>query len=621
MGPKYSWSRKEIYHLVEFIALHAERSVSESGWPKHKNSNFWEACAEYVAKMTRKDKRSHSSMRSKVTSYLAINFKNIEEAEEYFNIDYFSGNPSPDIHSESSPSVQVTTKSINNSSTSHNSFFDSCLSGFGYLPVDMQLKLLDSLFLKYARNLFSDKNILGKFSNDCLSTYMSAVINLHEKGKDNLIHHAARCFLKRDNGEETRLPIGKMPFGLFDYIVKFFSLPKSNRLSCEEDYEQWQVSMYANFGTKWAYLHRGPCWEYEIEDDLEVESIDSVPECVDVLSPDPVFDLSDLSNAVQGSQGTPEGGDILATALKMSSLSCLDGADAYSLPDSDTTSSTLWSPLPVSVVSHERSMGNDCQHVIANKYGLGKECRSSSSATRNPYIFDTMKAKVNVPGLSCRTLQNKIQKMDFEKSSVIQDAMLNKIAKENLGGRFWIKADGCDVSKGLRESMRHEWAGDTDIGDGALQRLNDIYNKRRDFCCKLGIGARKNVLTTDLGQLLAELDANLSFLDKGLTSSKKIYNDMVDKVSSSKESLFALAWDVEGFKQLIEINKNLQEKTNTVLGSLAESGHNNIPQQLAKLCDEQPSYLKNLFLKHRDAATHLLWFPVKRGTQSHMQFL
>ena len=74
MGPKYSWSREEIYHLLDFIALHAERSLNESGWPKHKNSNFWEACAEYVAKMTRKDKRSHSSMRSKVTSYLATNF-------------------------------------------------------------------------------------------------------------------------------------------------------------------------------------------------------------------------------------------------------------------------------------------------------------------------------------------------------------------------------------------------------------------------------------------------------------------------------------------------------------------------------------------------------------------
>ena len=42
--------------------------------------------------------------------------------------------------------------------------------------------------------------------------------------------------------------------------------------------------------------------------------------------------------------------------------------------------------------------------------------------------------------------------------------------------------------------MRREWAGDTDIGDGALQRLNDLYHKRRDFCCKLGIGGRTLIL-------------------------------------------------------------------------------------------------------------------------------
>ena len=46
---------------------------------------------------------------------------------------------------------------------------------------------------------------------------------------------------------------------------------------------------------------------------------------------------------------------------------------------------------------------------------------------------------------------------------------------------------------------------------------------------------------------------------------------MVDKVSSSKESLFPLAWDVESFKQLIEMYKNLQKKTNTVLWYFAES--------------------------------------------------
>eukprot|EP00795_Rhopilema_esculentum_P003918 gene3918-15243_t len=130
--------------------------------------------------------------------------------------------------------------------------------------------------------------------------------------------------------------------------------------------------------------------------------------------------------------------------------------------------------------------------------------------------------------------------MDFEKSSIIHDAMLDKIAKENPGGRFWIKADWCDVSRGWRESMPHEWTGDTDIGENALQRLNDSYDKRRAFCFKLRIGGRKNVLTSDLGQILAELDADLSFLDKGLKSSKKLYNEMIDKVSSSKESLLLL---------------------------------------------------------------------------------
>eukprot|EP00795_Rhopilema_esculentum_P003832 gene3833-15125_t len=89
------------------------------------------------------------------------------------------------------------------------------------------------------------------------------------------------------------------------------------------------------------HAERSPCWEYEIEDDLDVGSMNSVSGCVDVLSPDPVFDLSDFSNAVQGSQGTPEDGAILATALKMSSLSCLHGADADILTVSDTTSSTL----------------------------------------------------------------------------------------------------------------------------------------------------------------------------------------------------------------------------------------------------------------------------------------
>ena len=132
-------------------------------------------------------------------------------------------------------------------------------------------------------------------------------------------------------------------------------------------------------------MHRGSFWKYEIQQDLEVESIDLVPGCADVLSQDPAFDLNDLLNAVLSRQGARENGDILATALKMSRLSCFDGADAYSLPDYDTTSSTLGSHFLILL----SAMKDQWETIvsIANKYGLGKECRSSSSAIRNPYCF------------------------------------------------------------------------------------------------------------------------------------------------------------------------------------------------------------------------------------------
>ena len=36
-------------------------------------------------------------------------------------------------------------------------------------------------------------------------------------------------------------------------------------------------------------------------------------------------------------------------------------------------------------------------------------------------------------------------------------------------GRWWLKADGTGIQQGLRESMRNEWSGDVDLGDGKLQ--------------------------------------------------------------------------------------------------------------------------------------------------------
>ncbi len=216
--------------------------------------------------MSHKQKRSHTSMRSKVTNYLVPNFYTIEKAGEFFNIDYFSDNPSAPYEC----TLEETNAGNSSLELDDPSFFLSdCLGRFDSLQVEMQSKLLNSLFSKFVINLFNDKSISKKFPVDCLSTYISVVRNLHSEGKGNLIHHAARCFLRREDSPDTRLPVDKILFGLFDYIVKFFSLPKSNNLKCEKDYEEWQVSMYANFGTKWACMHRGPCWEYAVPSNSE----------------------------------------------------------------------------------------------------------------------------------------------------------------------------------------------------------------------------------------------------------------------------------------------------------------------------------------------------------------
>ena len=52
----------------------------------------------------------------------------------------------------------------------------------------------------------------------------------------------------------------------------------------------------------------------------------------------------------------------------------------------------------------------------------------------------------------------------------------------NPQGRWWIKADACDVRKGLRESMHGTWSGDQDLGDGTLQRSYADYKDRWESC-------------------------------------------------------------------------------------------------------------------------------------------
>jgi hypothetical protein len=105
--------------------------------------------------------------------------------------------------------------------------------------------------------------------HDFLWKSLSAMKVLHIEGKHNLLYHLSHCFLSEEENGSTRMPLNRMPYGLIDYNIRFFSSASSQKLGLEEHYAMWLETMLAHFGQKWLCLFRGPCWQYELNDDSQ----------------------------------------------------------------------------------------------------------------------------------------------------------------------------------------------------------------------------------------------------------------------------------------------------------------------------------------------------------------
>ena len=73
------------------------------------------------------------------------------------------------------------------------------------------------------------------------------------------------------------MPLNRMPYGLIDYNIRFFSSSSSQRLGLEEHYALWLETMIAHFGQKWLCLFRGPFWQYELNEDSQQTTQIEVP--------------------------------------------------------------------------------------------------------------------------------------------------------------------------------------------------------------------------------------------------------------------------------------------------------------------------------------------------------
>ena len=76
--------------------------------------------------------------------------------------------------------------------------------------------------------------------------------------------------------------------------------------------------------------------------------------------------------------------------------------------------------------------------------------------------------------------------------------------------KWWIKADGCDLVKGLFESTKGEWSGDVDLNSGQVQKLYRDLVSRLDFIQKMGLGSSVE-MKRDLEAIVTNTTEDLKF--------------------------------------------------------------------------------------------------------------
>ncbi len=96
---------------------------------------------------------------------------------------------------------------------------------------------------------------------------------------------------------------------------------------------------------------------------------------------------------------------------------------------------------------------------------------------------------------------------------------MDEAAKLGKDTEWWIKSDGCDVVRGLTESVISKWSGDVDLGNGALQKQYDTYLKRIDvvkgLTRQLTDPNEKRATLVDIQSMQDSLKDDVTFLSSG----------------------------------------------------------------------------------------------------------
>lgn len=206
-------------------------------------------------------------------------FTTLAEAEEFYNIEYINCETNFSDHvCQSTPVKQMADniseclspifRSSPEKATSHSlgATIQNLVFAFkSTMSNHLQKQLLKYLYKAYVINNYGSAFYLF-IQPEFLESSLSAMKTLYDEKKHNLLYHMSVCFQRISDKEETRMPLNRMPFGLIDYNIRFFSASSSQKLNMENHYALWLETMLAHFGQKWLCLFRGPFWQYDVEE-------------------------------------------------------------------------------------------------------------------------------------------------------------------------------------------------------------------------------------------------------------------------------------------------------------------------------------------------------------------
>ena len=122
------------------------------------------------------------------------------------------------------------------------------------MSTKVQHQIVDDLFLEIARKSGIDTN-----PKNFATLALAAMSTLKANKKPNLVYKWCECLVRKES-QKPVLEMSKMPFGLIQYQIEFFSCTNTSQIRESHDYKTWLDTMHAEFGGRFLKLFRGPMW-------------------------------------------------------------------------------------------------------------------------------------------------------------------------------------------------------------------------------------------------------------------------------------------------------------------------------------------------------------------------